>query len=143
MVEESAKSVSPRVMERSVILGTGSVRVPCLLLLSQSVLHERVAVLEQTMVLEEKDSEIANHHPLHGVRAARKDRKMVQDPRDENSKNAHLSSGLLLLLSKTTNGVPRCDQTPQLPSHLYHLETAVKHLRLLLCQGPCQLGDPN
>ena len=143
LVEESARSVFRRAMGRSVISVTGSAKDPCLLLRNQSVVHERVVVLEQTMAQEEKDSEIADHHQPHGVRAALRDRKMVQDRRGENFKSAQLSSGLPLLRSKTTNGVPRCDQTPQQPSHLYHLVMAVKHPHPLLLPGPCQLADPS
>lgn len=143
MVEESEKSASRRVMERSVISATGSAKAPCLLLLSQSAVHERVAVPEQTMVLEEKDSEIADHHQLRGVKAVLKDRKMAQDPRGENSKSVQSSRELLLLRSKTTNGELRCDQTPQPLSRLYHLVMAVKHHHPLRLLEPCQLADPS
>jgi hypothetical protein len=139
MVEESVRSVSQKGMERSVISVTGSAKALCFLLLSQSVLHERVAAREQTMAQEEKGSEIANHHQLRGVRAVLKDRKMDQDPRDENSKSVQLSSGLLRLRSRTISGDPRCDQMLQLPSrHLFHLVMAAKPPHLPLLLEPCQ-----
>jgi hypothetical protein len=143
MAEESVKSDIQRAMGKSVISETGSVRVHCLLLLSQSVLHVRVAVPEQTMALEETGSEIVNHHLLLGARVVLRARKTVRDPQDENFKNGQLSSGLLLLRSKITNGVPRCDQTPLPPSRLCHLVRVVKHLHPQLLLELCPLADPS
>ena len=143
MVEESERNVFRRAMERSAISETGSAKDPCLQLLSKSEAHEKEDVLEQMMVQEQMDSEIANHPQLHGVKVALKARKMDPDLRDESFKSVQLSSGLLLLRNRTINGAPRCDQIPLPPSHLYHLVMAVKHPLPLLLLGLYQSVDPS
>ena len=143
MVGESERNDFRRVTGRSAISATGSAKDPCLRLLSQSEANEREGVLEQTMVQEEKDSEIANHLQLHGVMVAPRVRRMDQDLRDESSKSGQLLNGLLLLRNRTISGVPRCGRIPQPPSHLYHPVMAVKHPPPLLLLGPYQSVAPN
>ena len=105
---ESAKVGIKRVMARSATSVIGNERALCLPFLSQSVVPEKVVAQEQMMDNEE-NRRTGNEelHQLHGVRAAHKARKMDQDHQGVSSRSDHLSSGLLLLLSKIASGALR------------------------------------
>jgi hypothetical protein len=106
---KSAVSPFHRMMVRSEIWGIGSVVALYLLCLHQSVKQvlEKVVVQGRMMVLEQMDSEIANHRLLPGETGDLKDLKMVLGLQDANSRSAQLLSGLLQQLNKTTSGVLR------------------------------------
>ena len=135
---ESAESdvIHSRVMAKFVTLVIGSARVHCRLLHSRSVVLEKEAVQDHTMVQRET-FKIAESRLLLGVRVDHMGRRMDHDPLVASSKNDHTLSELRLQLIKTTNGVQRCDQTLLLllPSLRFPQEKVVK-LHLLL---PCLL----
>lgn len=133
---ESARSDSPRAMERSAILETGSAKDHSLQFPSQSVAQEKVAALEPMMAHEARVSGTVNHRQLHGVRVAHKAHKMGQDLQDANSRNEHPSTVFPQPLSKTANGEPRCDPMPPLRDRLIHPVRAARHHPLLLLLPP-------
>ena len=126
--EESAESSNPRVMEKFAISETGSAKVLFHPFLNKNEVHEKGVVHAQMMAPRQKDSEIADHLQLHGVRDVHKDRKMAaQDHHDVSSRNGLLLSVLPLPLSRIVNGVLRCDPMHLLPNLLSHL-AMVAHL---------------
>lgn len=105
---ESAVSSSQKVMAKFATSATGSVRDHYHLFLSRIGHHEMEVVHEQMMAQKERVSEIANHRQLRGVKADHKAHKTAdRDHQDVNSRSDLLSSVLLLLLSRITNGVQR------------------------------------
>jgi len=124
---ESARNDSQKAMERFAISVTGRERDRFLLFLNPSVLPGKVDDHEQTMAQDLKDSETASNRQLHGVNVDKTHRR-ARDHQDASSRNDQLLSVPQLLLSRTTNGVPRCDLMHHLPNHRSHPAMAAKPL---------------
>jgi hypothetical protein len=136
--EESAGSVAnhlPKVMARFETSVTGSAEVHYLHCLNRNVDHETADAHEQMMDQRERVSGTEDLPQLHGARVDHKDRKMAaRDPQEGSSRNDLLLSELLLLLSRTANGVQRCDLTHLRPSLQFHLVMAARLLHLQLSE---------
>lgn len=106
---ESVVILSPKMMAKFEILGTGSVVVHCLLFLSKSAkaAQEKVVAQEPMMALVPRAFEIEDPLPLHGVRAELKAPRMDLDLPDASSRSVPSLKELLLLQNKTISGVPR------------------------------------
>ncbi len=127
----NARNASQRVMVRPGILAIGSERAHFHQCHSQSAALARADAHKRMTAPERKVSETADPPQLRGVKVAHKAHKMAQDHQDENFKSDQSLSEPLPQLSKTANGVQRCDPILQLPNRLFHL---VKEANLLLPQ---------
>lgn len=140
----SARSVSPRVMERFATSETGIARVHCHHWRNLSEDQEREDAHEQTTDQELRDSGIAElRQLLSGVRVVDKGRKMAQDHQDGNSKNDQLSRELLPPPNRIINGAQRCDQMLQHQSLQCHPEMEARLPHLLPLAMPFQLVAPS
>jgi hypothetical protein len=129
---ESAVSFNQRVTERFATSAIGSAKVRYHLFPSKSEVLEREVVREQMKAQKGTVSEIADLLQLHGVKADHKARRTgARDHPDVSSRSDLLLSELPLLLSRTINGVQRCDLISLQPNHPSH---HAKVARLLLHQ---------
>jgi len=141
---ESARSVFPRVMERSATSETGIAKVHCHHWRNLSEVQEREVAHEQTMDQDLRASGIAELRLLpSGVRVVDKGRKMDPDHQEGSSKNDQSLREPLLLPNRITNGAQRCDQMLQHQSPQSHPEMEARLHHLLLLAMLFQLVAPS